>query len=528
MQFFVGNQQPPYQGMPTFQLVKDNWNDWFKWYTLYAVRAIQSDGSVVELGHTKIARQGMTEDNGSTELPAMFEALDTTYFSVGQDENYYETLISLGDDVRSGFLIAMRDCAFTIAIFDENAAEPVMYNSLLRYVEESRVRERFHRLAHNEIALSPYSFEYHFPLDPQALTPPPILSFAVTPNSLPATNIHVLIGRNGVGKTRCFDFLARAFLKMPAEDPQQEVGRLRNLAADPFGLDDGNEDPGFAGLVTVSFSAFDAMGPLAGATSGLKRYAYIGLVTHEASQDGGGGTASAGPRVKDVHELAHEFGKSVLAAREGVRRRRWEDALTTLEADPLFAEANVSALADYIGLDLEQRARALFRKLSSGHAAVLLSITRLIELVEEKSLVLIDEPESHLHPPLLSAFVRALSDLLINRNGVAIIATHSPVVLQEVPRSCAWKLSRAGRDARVDRLEQETFAENVGTLTREVFGLEVTQTGFHRMIAELAQGRTYEQILALFDGQLGAEGRALARALSLVLPDQLPPQGDED
>lgn len=48
--------------------------------------------------------------------------------------------------------------------------------------------------------------------------------------------------------------------------------------------------------------------------------------------------------------------------------------------------------------------------------------------------MLIDEPEGHLHPPLLSAFVRALSELLVNRNGVAIIATHSPVVLQEVPR----------------------------------------------------------------------------------------------
>jgi predicted ATP-dependent endonuclease of OLD family len=51
---------------------------------------------------------------------------------------------------------------------------------------------------------------------------------------------------------------------------------------------------------------------------------------------------------------------------------------------------------------------------------VLLTITRLVETVEERTLVLLDEPEAHLHPPLLSAFVRSLSDLLINRNGVAI------------------------------------------------------------------------------------------------------------
>lgn len=523
MRFFVGSQQPAYQGVPTFQLIKDNWNDWFKWYTLYSVRAIRADNQIVDLGAVKIGRRGMTEDAGSTELPPMFEALDQSYFSLGQSENYYETLISLGDDIRTAYLTALRDCAFSLEILDQNDAEPVLRSSLLRDIQMSRVRERFHRLAHGQIALSPYSFDYIFPVDPLALTPPPILSFSVTPESLPATNIHVLIGRNGVGKTRCFDFLARAFLGMPADDPQQAVGQLRNRVANPWGLDCVDQDPGFAGLVTVSFSAFDSKGPLGGASGGLKRYAYIGLVTHEAPQNGNLAPFQPGPRVKDGHELAHEFAKSMVACREGVRRRRWEDALRTLEADPLFAESNVSALADYQGPDLEQHARALFRRMSSGHAVVLLSITRLVELVEEKSLVLIDEPESHLHPPLLSAFVRALSDLLINRNGVAIVATHSPVVLQEVPRLCAWKLNRVGRDARADRPEHETFGENAGTLTREVFGLEVTQTGFHRLIAENAQGRTYEQILAMFGDQLGAEGRALARALSLVLPLQLPP-----
>lgn len=148
-----------------------------------------------------------------------------------------------------------------------------------------------------------------------------------------------------------------------------------------------------------------------------------------------------------------------------------------------------------------------------------MSITRLVEFVEEKSLVIVDEPEGHLHPPLLAAFVRALSDLLINRNGVAIVATHSPVVLQEVPRSCVWKLNRAGREARADRPDIETFGENVGVLTREVFGLEVTQTGFHKLIAERSVGRSYEEVLDLFSQQLGAEGRGLARALSLLPPD---------
>lgn len=155
---------------------------------------------------------------------------------------------------------------------------------------------------------------------------------------------------------------------------------------------------------------------------------------------------------------------------------------------------------------------------------MLLTITKLIELVEEKLLVLIDEPEGHLHPPLLSAFVRALSDLLIDRNGVAIVATHSPVVLQEVPKRCVWILNRSGLSARVDWPESETFGENVGLLTREVFGLQVVQTGFHRMIAEAVAGKSYEEVLELFAGRLGGEARALARALTLIPPDQPDPE----
>ena len=163
---------------------------------------------------------------------------------------------------------------------------------------------------------------------------------------------------------------------------------------------------------------------------------------------------------------------------------------------------------------LRARAREVFRGLSSGHKIVLLTVTRLVESVEERTLVLIDEPESHLHPPLLSAFIRALSELLINRNGVAIIATHSPVVLQEVPKKCVWRLRRSGDAVAAEQPQIETFGENVGTLTHEVFGLEVTDSGFHRMIADaVSDHRSYDEVLAAFNGSIGSEGRALVQAL---------------
>ena len=145
---------------------------------------------------------------------------------------------------------------------------------------------------------------------------------------------------------------------------------------------------------------------------------------------------------------------------------------------------------------------------------MLLTITRLVELVEERSLVLLDEPESHLHPPLLSAFIRALSSLLSAQNGVAIVATHSPVVLQETPKSCAWILDRSGNTARARRPVQETFGENVALLTHEVFGLEVTETGFYELLRkEVARVGNYDAIMAELEGQLGTEAIAIVRAL---------------
>jgi predicted ATP-dependent endonuclease of OLD family len=137
-----------------------------------------------------------------------------------------------------------------------------------------------------------------------------------------------------------------------------------------------------------------------------------------------------------------------------------------------------------------------------------------VELVDEKTIVLLDEPEGHLHPPLLAAFIRCLSDLLVKRNGVAIIATHSPVVLQEVPRSCVWKLRRSGAVSVVERPTIETFGENIGVLTREVFGLEVTRSGYHQLLINAVESNlSYQQVVDQFNTQLGAEARAIIQAL---------------
>lgn len=500
-------------------LVADDWNDWYLWITQFYAVVVAADGTRTDIGQVKIARVGMTHQAGRTQLPPTFQALDENWFSIGQSENYYETLNTLGPQYRDWFLAALQDCARDLTLLDRHAGEEVLGRSLLRDIDGDRVRNRFHRLAFGNAALTAFSFRFEFPADPRAVDEPPKITFRVTPASHPPSNIHVVIGRNGVGKSRCFDLLGRAFIGRDAP----RGGSPGTLS--PLGTSASfrGRSHGFAGLVTVSFSPFDKYGPLVANPAGLDvRYAYVGLIREsaEARENIKDTDSDAAPlTIKAQPELFKDFKDGIIACRVGARRHRWARALEFLEADPLFKEAEISAIVDDEDDGWEQRALRLFRNLSSGHSIVLLIITKLIELIEEKTLVLIDEPEGHLHPPLLSAFVRALSQLLTDRNGVAIIATHSPVVLQEVPKTCAWMLSRSGLSSRADRPRHETFGENVGILTHEVFGLEVMQTGFYRMISEAVPTRSYDGVVAYFDGQLGGEARALARTLTLLPPE---------
>lgn len=499
----VGQTLPKSDGGTAYLLV-DNWDDWFSYSTMYTLNVRDANGVVHRIGSVKIGQVGMRPDQRRPDLEPSFDMLGEEFFSVGQDDTYYESLNELGVDLRDRVLTGLRDMAFDPQHLDMALKEKVTGVSLLRSVTRATVQGQYARLAQGGARLSRYNFSYSGPRKARSKVPPIELTFVVEPESMPPSNIHVLIGRNGVGKTHLLNNMSR--LLVDQRSSPEEVGAFEG------GEGDEGQDL-FANLVSVTFSAFDPFDPLPNRrdrSEGLP-CAYVGLKRT--------GTTSEGKPMapKSPDSLSREFGLSVLVCRsQSARLSRWRRALQMLEADPIFKAADVASLAeDELEEDeLKASARKLFSNLSSGHKIVLLTITRLVETVEERTLVLLDEPEAHLHPPLLSAFVRALSDLLVNRNGVAIVATHSPVILQEVPSQCVWKIWRNGRIVQAERPTIETFGENVGVLTREVFGLEVTDAGFHQLLRTAARDEEdFEDVVAKFDGQLGGEARALIRAL---------------
>jgi predicted ATPase len=496
----------------------DSWDDWGKYRTQFYLTVIDPKGEKHGIGQVKIGSRGLKPHASGPNLPAGhrfpnldedFTQLDDKCFSLGQDEEYYSNLDALGDPIREQVLIALKDVAWDIERWKWAQDEYVMGESLLRSITRSTVEGQFRRMARGDARVTRYEFSYSPPKRLGDGAPPFQLIFCVDPESPIPTNVHVLIGRNGVGKTRLLSLMTKALVAKDASAKQ----------SGKFELSESGRNSGkFANVVAVSFSAFDEaeMLPDRDSSSDALGFSYIGLRGWTSDSP----TASIKP--KSPQALATEFGNSLKECRIGARRRRWTEVIGILQSDPVF---NAAQLTEMIEADLSNKEELesvlkTFKALSSGHKIVLLTLTRLVEKVEERTLVLIDEPEGHLHPPLLSAMTRAISELLVKRNGVAIVATHSPIILQEVPKSCVWIINRILTSAKAERPTIETFGESIGILSREVFQLELSQSGYHRILDDIRRlAETYDDAIELLGHQLGAEGKAVLRAMYLSNED---------
>lgn len=109
--------------------------------------------------------------------------------------------------------------------------------------------------------------------------------------------------------------------------------------------------------------------------------------------------------------------------------------------------------------------------LSSGEISFVRFSAQASLHVENGSLILLDEPETHLHPNFISQFVSLLDNLLVQTGSAAIIATHSAYFVREVFQEQVSVL-RADQDGfvSVERPALRTFGADVGAISYFVFG----------------------------------------------------------
>src|SRR4051812_34987190 len=192
----------------------DGWNDWFQWRTSFYAYYRASDGELQEIGAVKIGKFGHPYANAAefaTPLPDAFSELDDTYVSIGQDESYYTNMRKWLGPVRAHSAFrTLGDLALRPERLTELANEPLVWESLLRNVDRLTATTTLPRLARGE-GLAAFEFTFNRPAE-NPFDEEAVLDFSVTPNSTPPTNVHVLIGRNGSGKTTTLREMAVALL----------------------------------------------------------------------------------------------------------------------------------------------------------------------------------------------------------------------------------------------------------------------------------------------------------------------------
>lgn len=108
-------------------------------------------------------------------------------------------------------------------------------------------------------------------------------------------------------------------------------------------------------------------------------------------------------------------------------------------------------------------------ELSSGELMFFRLAVLIISAVEQASIFLIDEPENHLHPHYVAELMGLLDRVLKPTRSCAIIATHSPFVVREVPRRRVNVLHRDGRALLAGPPRLQTFGASVEAIAHAVF-----------------------------------------------------------
>ena len=489
-------------------LTNDNWNDYFEYRTMYQMYYKNQ-----HIGGVRIGRIGQTEDR--PDIPDEFETLPTDYFSLGVSLEYYKNLKREGIP-RVEILTAVHDIAYDLKLLETVREERVTQRSLMRDFSYYAVKEQFHRIADGGAVLTDYDFKYILP-DKDITTGENLeLDFYVEgENNTPPSNIYVLIGKNGIGKTTIIKKMLKTL--------------LCNNDLHTYGEFITGWGGNFSNIVNISFSMFDDPITEVDVFDKMIFYKYIGLIDVRYEND-------IRKRNVKYDQLPDMFFESYWNVIKSITKNElWKRSVKILETDSTFKELDIGSWISQEKSEFEKKILATeksieeknnteknffrkiinnqFSKLSSGHKIILLTVVNLVNFVEEKTLVIMDEPEEHLHPPLVSAFIRALSELMSYRNGVAIIATHSPVIVQEVPRRCVWKIRGHGKYRKFEHPEIETFGENLGEITTEIFGYDVGSTGFHTILKNVANRKnSYEKALNEFQGELGKEAKSILRA----------------
>ena len=356
-------------------------------------------------------------------------------------------------------LRALKDCSFfhdTLEIFenDENFKE-----SIIRDNEQERLIRRAKLEINNYDLDNLYKFTYKFkPKYDEKFTD---IEFNFDENSLLSNRIITLIGKNGCGKTQLLS-------KLPIELSQKNLEFFSP------------QIPQFGKIISVSYSIFDNF-------TLPKSDFDFNYISCSLRGDGG--------ELLSREDLITRLIQSCTKIQETNRTKKWLKTISSfldedivenliLENDNKVKNINLTKIGDTLKI------------LSSGQSILLNIITEIIKNIRYDSLIIYDEPETHLHPNAISQLTNTLYTLTEEFESFCLIATHSPLVVQEMLAKNVYILEKEQNNLYVRKPNSETFGENLTVITNEIFGNRDVPDYFKIQLKKLVSlDLSYERIL---------------------------------
>lgn len=244
--------------------------------------------------------------------------------------------------------------------------------------------------------------------------------------------------------------------------------------------------PTFYSVIAISFSAFDDFQLPDAIETDDYRYAYCGLRNSDNT-------------ITNVASVATR----IVSLTQRMSDERRQLAVSTLN----------KALGKSLTLE-ELGSANFYRALSAGQRIVANIITDLVQNLRSGSLVLLDQPETHLHPQLVSRLLSVLNDLIVGFDSAAIIATHTPIVVQQALARRVHIIRRVDDIPIVSQPLIETFGENLTEIVRTVFDAVESDRGYQEVLDQLLieKNGNVDEVEGLFNGRLGFNAHSYLRS----------------
>jgi energy-coupling factor transporter ATP-binding protein EcfA2 len=342
--------------------------------------------------------------------------------------------------------------------------------------------------------------------------------FSAEKDDLP-TNIVVVIGRNGLGKTRLLYTI-------------REV-----LCSSPQLLTSPNEHPpAFREVIAVSYSPFERFPTgTTEATNQTASYRYCGFRNTDGHwaynvaekslgnhltfliKDHFTGAQTERPRLTLLITALSAGLHQATASAKGLQQSRLSIARhgKVLELSELLKHPNLLKEIETNPIETDHLVfdGVPFTGMSAGQKMFVLVGTTICASIQSNSLLLVDEPELYLHPTLEAEYFKMLKALLNLFESYAIIATHSVFIAREVPERNVLVLREGpGSATVVGNPKIPTFGGDLNLIADYVFDNTQGSKAYEQSLDGVADhAEKYEDVLKKYEGTLGLESLAYIR-----------------